>query len=164
MLFFIFFSPFCHIPLSYLKASSFIVMKGSPIRIVAGAYKGKKGWINLEKTCSSENSTAVLVKVSKDKIKATSIRNTSFEIDQNKEPTCYAEAVLKECPNIESSLVTICRQLAQCDISQDTGGMMKVFKKMLDDAIEFQTNKGSSALYRRIAYSSSKKRHTISQA
>lgn len=127
-------------------------VKGHPIRIIAGTYKGKQGWINEGKKNSSDTTVPVLVQVKKGEIKATYIHFTSFEFKKDTIPISYAEAVMKQCPKIESSMVSLCRQLAQCEIEKDLPGMTKLFQRMLKDAVAYQENKGSEARYRRIKY------------
>mmetsp|Transcript_1023 Transcript_1023/g.1384 ORF Transcript_1023/g.1384 Transcript_1023/m.1384 type:complete len:83 (-) Transcript_1023:54-302(-) len=77
---------------------------------------------------------------------------SSIKRSSTSEPTCYAEAVIQQCPDIEKNLVTVTRQLAKCDIGRDPQGFHAVVNQKLDEGRYWQEKRGSKAMYRKIKY------------
>ena len=133
--------------------------KGAAVRFIAGKYAGKKGWLNLEDNNGNNDVTGVIIDLNKKKGgKKTYVYTSSYCEDIKPEDVKnYAEAVLNQCPDIEKDLVGICRKFAKCNIQRDADGFMKVIHTTMNDAVEWQQNKGAKALYRKIEYDSKKK-------
>jgi hypothetical protein len=127
------------------------MMKGQAIRFISGKYGGKKGWIDLSGV-DGEDTTPVIVNLGKKGEKDTYVFDYSFEAEPTAPPSCYAEAVIQQCPDLQRLLVTACRGFAKADIGKDPTGFFAVIDRMTKDAITLQTLKGSKALYRKIEH------------
>jgi hypothetical protein len=127
--------------------------KGQSIRFVGGKYGGKKGWINVDKT-AGEETTPVIVNLKKKGEKETYVYNFSFEIEHATEPSSYAGAVLKQCPDLDCALTKLCRDFAKCSIKKDYPGFAAIIERKLQEATELIESKGSRGLYRRIEFDS----------
>jgi hypothetical protein len=126
-------------------------MKGQAIRFIAGKYAGKKGWIDLGEEGGDET-TPVIVNLRKRGEKSTYVNDSSFEAEPTGPPASYAEAVIQQCPDLQKLLVGTCRGFAKADIGRDPVGFFKVIEQTMKEALEWQTSKGSKALYRKIGY------------
>jgi len=128
-----------------------VAMKGEAVRFVAGKYGGKTGWINTQET-GDDSVTPVIVDLGQKGLRETFVYNSSVKRIDTTRPTNYAEAVIQQCPDIEKNLVTVTRQLAECDIGRDLQGFRKVVYKKLVEAQELQESRGSKAMYRKINF------------
>jgi hypothetical protein len=126
-------------------------MKGQAIRFIAGKYAGKKGWIDLAGK-EGDDTTPVIVNLGKRGEKRTYVNDFSYEAEPTLSPTGYAEAVIQQCPDLQTMLVSTCRAFAKADIGRDPPGLKKILEQGMDDAIKWQSLKGSKALYRKIDY------------
>ena len=127
---------------------------GEPVSFVAGKYGGLKGW--LYGTDAGNDTVAVIVNRGKKKgLKYTYVYRSSVIKESEREPDeSYAEAAIRQCPDIEKSLVYVCRLLAKCDIQRDPDGLYAAFARRIDEATIWQESKGSKAEYRWIEYDS----------
>ena len=136
--------------------------KGKEIRFIAGKYQSvaARGWLNAAESWGTnaddpdETTAPVIVLMKKGKgMRATTVNKASFKIvEDEKAPTSYAGRVLRACPEIERNLVTVTRQMAKCDVDKDKNGFQKVMINYLDDAVQWQKNQGSKAMYRKIEW------------
>ena len=128
-----------------------MAVKGNRVRFIAGKYGGKTGWIDTERP-TSENTLPVIVDLGHRGEKETYVFMSSVRVDEEKAPTSYADAVIQQCPDLEKLLVATCRAFAKCDIARDTEGFERIVAEKMNEAMTWQTNKGSKALYRKIKY------------
>jgi hypothetical protein len=135
------------------QQTTMTALKGDCVRFVAGKYGGKTGWINLSER-ADEEIVPVVVNLGRKGEKATYVYRTSVQLDtsETKAPTCYAEAVINQCPDIEKALVEVSRKLAKCDVRRDPDGFQRILEQKLSEAIAYQEGKGSKAMYRRINF------------
>lgn len=127
-------------------------VKGDAIRFIAGKYAGLKGWKNKAEN-SDDEITPVIVDRKRHGLKATFVYNSSFVEDVETVPVDYAHAVIQQCPNIEKNLVTVTRQMAKCDINEkNIDGFNRVMNEYLCNAVDWQTQKGTNAMYRHIEW------------
>jgi hypothetical protein len=127
--------------------------KGMEVHFIGGKYSGKKGWLYLNGKEPKEGTINVIVNLGRTKgEKITFVNESNWAPDNVKEPTCYAEAVIQQCPDLESALTELCRDFATCDMQQDPAGFLAIIeKKMNEEAISLES-KGSKARYRRIKF------------
>ena len=128
-----------------------VATKGEAIRFIAGKYAGKSGWINTEEP-ADELITPVIVDPGQKGFKVTFVHTSSINRVAGTAPTGYAEAVIQQCPDIEKNLVAVTCQLAKCDLSRDPQGFQALMIRSLDEARDWQENRGSKAMYRKIKY------------
>ena len=127
------------------------MMKRDNIRFVAGKYAGKHGWIDL--TGHSEKGvTHVIVDLSGKGEKVTYVYTSSFRKMLKDKPSCYTQAVIQQCPDIEKNLVNVSRQLAKCNIKKDMDGFKQVVNGHLKEAMVWQEQRGSKAMFWKITY------------
>jgi hypothetical protein len=127
-------------------------MKGQAIRIIAGKYKNKKGWIDLSGK-EGDECTPVIVNLGRKKgEKTTYVYDSSFAAEPTVVPSSYAEAVIQQCLDLETMLVGTCRGFAKADIGRDPSGFLRIIEEAMKDAVTWQNLKGSKALYRKIEY------------
>ena len=131
--------------------------KGEAIRFVGGKYIGYNGFFNLSGDTTKCYYPVIVTnykksdgtvydkvtKVAKDSVRASS----EFSV-----PKSRAEAILNQHPKIEKQMNDLCRMLAQCELNPSLKSIQKLFAKKLRAAAEKQQAKGSSALYRKVAY------------
>jgi hypothetical protein len=67
-------------------------------------------------------------------------------------PASYAEAVMRDNPDIEAKLVELCRVLAKCDIHKDGTGIIAIIQDELTKATAKQASLGGKATYRRVTF------------
>jgi hypothetical protein len=126
-------------------------MKGKAIRFIAGKYAGKKGWIDIDGK-EGDATTAVIVNQGKKGEKPTYVEDLNFENEPTSPPSSYAEAVIQQCPDLQKLLVSTCRGFAKADIGLDPTGFSQILDRTMWEALNWQTSKGSKALYRKIEY------------
>jgi hypothetical protein len=131
-------------------------MKGRAIRFIAGKYAGKKGWIDIDGK-EGDSTTPVIVYLGKKGEKPTYVNDSNFENEPTIPPSCYAEAVIQQCPDLQKLLVCTCRAFAKADIGNDTAGLYHILERTMKEALQWQTSKGSKALYRKVYYIEHKK-------
>lgn len=127
------------------------VEKGERVRFIAGKYGGKKGWINSARE-PGDNTIPVIVDRGRKGEKSTYVYEENMKIEPSTPPSCYAEAVIQQCPDVEQLLVKMCRAFAKCDIQQDGEGFMRLVQQNITAATEWQDSKGSLAYYRKIEW------------
>ena len=127
------------------------VIKGEAIRFIAGKYAGKKGWFD-DSRAGDRQVVPVIVDLGSKGEKVTVVYRSSIKVETVEEPGFYAHAVLQQCPDIEKNLVTVCRQLAKCDIEKDEEGFVLIMGDKLEEAKDWQKAKGSKAMYRKIDF------------
>jgi hypothetical protein len=125
--------------------------KGKEIRFIGGKYGGKKGWVDLDRTPGIDT-TPVIVNLGKKGEKVTYVYDYSFEVEATTAPTCFAEAIIQQCPDIDCSLTKVCRDFAKCNIKVDPTGFINIVQKKITEAVNLQDDKGSKALYRIIKF------------
>jgi hypothetical protein len=130
--------------------------KGAKVRFIGGKYGGKKGWVDVDRAQGTDT-IPVIVDLGKKGEKETYVYDYSVAIEPTENPTCYAEAVIQQCPDLECSLTKVCRDFAKCSIREDPGGFLAIINKKMDDATKWQDAKGSKALYRHIKYDTNQK-------
>ena len=109
----------------------------------------------------SGSTVAVIVLKKNKTYHSTYVFPESIRLDSDyANPTSYAEAVIDQCPDIEKMLVQLCRALAKCDVQRDEDGFRRVIAQKMQEAVNWQDNKGSQAMYRRIIYNGNKKTKT----
>ena len=136
-----------HIFLCKTMATDTSTSKGPEIVFVSGKYAGSTGWINLELE-PGRKTIPVIVAQENGKEKLAKVFKSSFEL-KNKVPTCYAEAVIDQCQDINRELIHLCRQFAMCEIEKDPDGFRRVVEEKVVEAIQWQKNK-AKPLYRKI--------------
>jgi len=99
-----------------------------------------------------ENTVPVIINRGSKGEKATYVHKGSWKIFEDKVPSGYAEAVMQQCPDLEALLVSVCRAFAKCDIGRDVKGFEKIVAEKMNEAVAWQEEKGSKAMYRRIKY------------
>ena len=82
--------------------------KGFTIRFIAGKYAGLNGWINQAQP-SDEKIASVIVDQGQKGEKCTIVHSHSIRYMSIADPKSYAEAALRQYPNIEKSIVTATR-------------------------------------------------------
>jgi len=139
--------------------TTMVAIKGEEICFIAGKYGGKSGWINPEEP-ADETITPVIVNLGCKGVKSTFVYTSSIRrISLLASPNTYTEAVIQQCPDIDSAmprywknLVTVTRQLAKCDLDRDAKGFQAVINQKLTEARDWQQSKGSKAMYRKIQF------------
>jgi hypothetical protein len=125
--------------------------KGKKVRFIGGKYGGKKGWVNDDRNLGT-GTIPVIVDLGKKGEKETYVYEYSVALEATANPTCYAEAVIQQCPDLECALTKLCRDFAKCNMRDDPNGFMTIVQKKMSEATIWQADKGSKALYRRIEY------------
>ena len=130
--------------------------KGDVIRFIAGAYSGKKGWVNAAVANDNEKNIYVLVDCSDTKkncVRLSCVLRTSISYEKNYNVVnSLAEAILQQCPDVERKLVSVCRAFTITGIDNDNQGFMQVVSHYMTKALVHQKNKGKKALYRKIEF------------
>lgn len=105
---------------------------GDGIRYLAGAYKGKTGWIELTddgkaNVTGTGLSVYTLVDKGEDLVLSVCVRKTSFSVES--EPQCYEEAALLQIPKISALMNQLARELAKCRIEPNSKNIEQIFKE-----------------------------------
>jgi hypothetical protein len=124
--------------------------RGHQIRFVSGIYKGKTGWIDNDQKDTAKM-RYVIVDLGSGRTKKTRVNKESVGKPLGT-PSCYAEAVLQQCPDIEQKLIKLCLELAKCSIGIDAAGILGIFNKQLHKATNAQLSLGSTATFRQVTY------------
>jgi len=124
--------------------------KGNAIRFVGGIYVGQTGWIDAEKK-ETPKQVSVIVDLGNGKTKRTRVNKESVE-KPSEAPSCYAEAVMQQCPDIEKRMNKLCSELAKCKIAIDAWGIMEILNEKLHKATKKQASMGSKATYRQVVF------------
>lgn len=128
-----------------------ILKKATPIRFVAGAYKGKSGWIDPTRV-STDRRTPVIVNVpKKGGMYQTNVENGNWREITTDEPMTLAEAVFL-VPDVEAKVVDACRTIVKFDVCKDEEGIEEVkelFGEELEKAQDWQERKGDKAVWRK---------------
>ena len=74
-------------------------MKGKSVCFIAGKYAGKTGWVNVAME-HGENTIPVIVNLGKKGEKVTYVYSDNLALEESYELKSYAEAVVKQCPDI----------------------------------------------------------------
>jgi len=125
--------------------------KGATVRFVAGKYAGKSGWVDDNRE-NGEDTVPVIVNLGRKGEKKTYVYTSSIKLGHTNRPTCYAEAVIQQCPDVERKLVDTCRAFAKCDIGRDPSGVQNIIAKEMNNAVAWQEGKGSKAIWRRVQF------------
>lgn len=125
--------------------------RGNAIRIVAGFYKGKNGWID-EEAGPNPNSMRKYVIVD---------MGNGYEMDANlfvfsiraphEEPDIREEAMLQQHTDIECDLIQLCRKMAACEV-HDQPALLKLINKELSLALSQQLKRGNTAKWRSVSF------------
>ena len=124
--------------------------KGDEIRFIAGKYAGKNGWINIARYGDEVNSP-VIVDLGPRGDRATVVKRSSFRQLPNGPPTSYVDAVMAQCPDVETSVVATCRKLAKCNMHRDPQGFQNMMNIKMQEAIQWQ-NARKVKYYRHVQY------------
>ena len=125
----------------------------SKCRFVGGKYAGLKGYVDSSQLLGSETiCVVVLCPGRKEERKATWVQTCQVRLETMDEPTSYAEAAIKQCPDIEKSIIEATQKIAKCDIGRDQRGFEKILTDELDKAKKWMEDKGSKALHRKIRH------------
>jgi hypothetical protein len=74
--------------------------KGKKVRFIGGKYGGKKGWVDDDRNLGT-GTIPVIVDLGKKGEKETYVYKYSVALEATVNPTCYAEAVIQQCPDLE---------------------------------------------------------------
>jgi hypothetical protein len=125
--------------------------KGEAIRFKKGIYKGKTGSIDND---AEGLDTMIWVYVDNWKgrhTKHTKVKKSSIA-QVHVEATSYAEAVIQQHPDIESTLDKLCLDLAMCGIHKDAKGIMELIHKRLEKATVEHSQLGYKKRYRHVDF------------
>ena len=124
--------------------------KGEEIRFIAGKYVNHKGWVDLSKQ-PGETTVPVIVRT-KHGEKQTYVYAFNVRKESDYKSRTYAEAVVKQCPDLDSKLVAVCRGFAKANIGRDIEGFGHLVFHRAEDAVKWQEGKGTKAMYRSIVF------------
>ena len=138
------------------------VSKGEDIRFIAGKYAGKKGWMNLAmKDFGSAQKIHVLVDrsdVRKGVMTASFVYRSSITLERlYKNATTLSAAVVQQCPDIEAKLIAVCRAFVVARVQNENDGFLEIVSEFMNNALQYQKNKGSKAFYRMVIFTPTKK-------
>lgn len=139
--------------------SSLEARKGASIIIHSGKYarEAYEGWLDKSQNWSDEEGcerAAVIVRLKKGKgLRATVIYKCNYEIASTSQPATYAAAILAQRPALKTNIVTVSRQLAQCDRAQQyKTDIEKMLTTEFQNALTLQQSRGAKATYRKINF------------
>jgi hypothetical protein len=119
------------------------VMKGVQIRITAGKYNGKKGWVNTAKGRSGYQGKCSIHIIYIDEdgdevVAANCIRTSSVDFESwSSKPKTYVQALLDQHPKVRSKTKELCDILGSVEPSLSSEDMKEfavLFNRYLDDA------------------------------
>jgi hypothetical protein len=126
--------------------------KGDEIRFVGGIYSGKTGWFN-----AAKNHTPcmfyVIVALDGGEEKATKVNKKSARLlsTTEEEPSSFAEACLRQNPDIDASIDKLAQLLAQCGITVASEAEMgRILSERVAQACIAQNMKGNKATWRHV--------------
>ena len=93
----------------------------------------------------------VIVDLGNNNLKSTRVRKDSVG-KPFQPPTCYAEAVIQQNPDIEGKMNKLCAELAKCNIVKDGAGIFEILERKLAEATARQSGMGSLATWRHVQY------------
>lgn len=133
-------------------------IKGEEVRFIAGKYAGKKGWVNVAmKESGSAQKIHVLVDrsdVKKGAMVASFVYKSSITTEKSyRNATTLAAAVVQQCPDIEAKLIAVCRAFVVAGVQNSGDGFLEIVSEFMNDALKYQKNRGSKALYRMVIFS-----------
>lgn len=130
--------------------------QANAIRFVQGSFMGKKGWLRKkpQRPGGYVEVTVMEPRGIPGTTYDTSVDEGSFRMESEyRDVNCtYAKAAMCHHPDVESSLITACRKLAKCDVTQDPDGFSNLMVDELGKAAEWQNRKGNKAAYRRVPW------------
>ena len=123
----------------------------SKCRFVGGKYAGFKGYVDSSQLSDSETIYVVVLRPARTGgQKTTWVQTSQVRLETSAAPNSYAEATMKQCPDIEKSIVQVTRKIAKCDIGRDQKGFEKILIDELSEAKKWMEDKGPKALYRKV--------------
>jgi len=135
-----------------LLSDSKVLSQATPIKFVGGKYKKKQGWLDPTRTGDSRMTPIIINAPRKGGLYQTFVENGNWRKISSDHAMTYAEMVFL-VPDIEASVVETCRKIVKFDITTDEGGVhafKEQFGKELENAQEWQEEKGDRAVWRRI--------------
>ena len=124
-------------------------VKGDPIYVSAGSYKGKHGWRNEAKSDTAKMAY-VIIDMGNGLELATRIKKTSLG-PMPQAPRNYTEAAVQQIPDIDYHLKRAAYHLAKCQI-HDLQDLAQIFGAMLLEARSELDALGPKAEYYGIRY------------
>ncbi|CAJ1936976.1 unnamed protein product [Cylindrotheca closterium] len=124
--------------------------KGKQIRFVSGTYLGKTGWLNTAASKKGLFKRSVIVDLGDDGEKVTSVMKFSFR-DAFKKVKTFEQALMKQHPDIENEMVTLCRHLSEC-YNLNGDAMAAYFKEELRIAVTEHLSRGGKAKFRLVQF------------
>ena len=92
------------------------------------------------------------------KVKRTWVNSRSISKSNYSGEKTYAEAILNQCPELETKMVEFCRLCAKCNVSCDLREFMSLVYQRMVQEIQAYQQKGSTTVYRSIIWKNEKKR------
>lgn len=110
-------------------------------------------------TCQNQPTriSPLIVDSKRNGLKATYVHTSSIKVVTSTKPRSYAEAAMMQHPRIETNLISVCRQMARCDMERDADGFAQVVLNEMGKAVDWQKNRGSKAVYKKVDYPADKK-------
>lgn len=131
-----------------MAAANSAPIKGDPIYITGGKYKGHNGWINNAKTQPAKMRYVIINFDGEEKTKR--IRKSSIG-QRPMDPTTYEEAAIQQVQVVDFHLRQAAYHLAKCNVN-DWNEVARIFKLMGETAQNELQLQGTSATYYNIVF------------